>query len=86
MNPSTNTVKKRCFQNVFTNRKIEKVPKQFYIFYESYRYHPPIHATNVTESVTDSVISGRGGLAEILVLVGTAVERYRRRNAIANQY
>ena len=29
-------------------------------------------ATNVTESVTDSVKSGRGGLAEILVLIGTA--------------
>ena len=28
--------------------------------------------TNVTESVTDSVKSGRGGLAEILVLIGTA--------------
>ena len=29
-------------------------------------------ATNVTESVTDSVKPGRGGLAEILVLIGTA--------------
>ena len=29
-------------------------------------------ATNVTESVTDSVKSGRGGPAQILVLIGTA--------------
>ena len=57
-----------CSKTVFPARK-----KQ--LGFQMITRHPVavlVATSNVTESVTDSVKSGRGALAEILVLIGTA--------------